>query len=69
MTIIRAEIRQWQLRQNVVEGKIYNDTGDIYDDGENIVVIGIKDIRESPTFFLIQTDHGIYKLDKEERNE
>lgn len=67
MTIIRAEIRKWLLRKNTIEGKIYKDAGDIYDDGEDIVIIGIKRVAEASNFFLVETDYGIYKLDKDER--
>lgn len=69
MTLIRAEIRQWRINHTAIEGKIYKDTGDIYDDGESIVLLGIREVRESPTFFLVMTDHGIYKLEKDERDE
>jgi len=67
MTIIRAEIRSWSLNKNSIEGKIYKDTGDIYDDGEDVVILGIKQVAEGSNFFLVETDHGVYKLEKEEK--
>lgn len=67
MTIIRAEIRKWLLKSNTIQGKIYKDTADIYDDGEDVTIIGIKQVKECSTFFLVETDFGVYKLEKEER--
>lgn len=67
MSIIRAEIRKWRLKEATIEGDIYKDTADVYDDGEHVVIMGIRKVSESPTFFLVETDFGVYKLDKEER--
>lgn len=67
MSIIRAEIRKWRLKETSIEGDIYKDTSDVYDDGEHVVIMGIKKVREGATFFLVETDYGVYKLDKEER--
>lgn len=70
MTTIRAEIRKWHLRDAdgiVVWGKIYKDTAEIYDDGEEVVFIGVKNIQETATYFLVEADSGIYKLEKEEQ--
>lgn len=67
MTTFRAEIRKWSLNKNTIEGKIYKDTAEVYDDGENVVIIGIKKVWEGPSYFSVETDFGIYKLDKEER--
>lgn len=66
MTTIRAEIRKWLLKSNTIQGKIYKDTAEVYDDGEDVVIIGIKKIAESTNFFTAETDFGIYKLEKEE---
>lgn len=66
MSLIRAEIRSWWRNGHAIEGKIYKDTGDIYDDGEDIVLLSILKIKEAPTFFLVETDNGIYKLEKDE---
>jgi hypothetical protein len=67
MTIIRAEIRKWSLKGATIEGKVFNDTSDVYDDGEHCVIIGIKKVIEASNFFLIETDFGIYKCEKDER--
>lgn len=66
MTIIRAEIRQWWRSRTAIQGKIYKDSAEIYDDGEDIVIIGIKKVLEGSTFFLVETDYGVYKLEKDE---
>lgn len=65
--IIRAEIRRWRRNAKAVEGFVYNDKQDCFEDGESIVILLIKDVRESPTFFLIETEGGIYKLPKDEK--
>lgn len=67
MSIIRAELRKWKLHKASIEGMIYKDTADIYDDGEHVVIMGIKKVHEGATFFLVETDFGVYQLQKEER--
>lgn len=67
MSIIRAEIRNWWRNGKAIEGQIYKDTGDIYDDGDDIILLSIRRIEEGSTFFLVETDNGIYKLEKDER--
>lgn len=67
--LIRAEIRQWQLNKASIEGKIYKDASDIFDDGDDVCIVGIVRVAEGATFFLVETDFGVYKLDKDEKRE
>lgn len=76
--IIRAEIRRWRRRTEIVagvklaneiiEGYIYKDVDAIYDDGEHITIIGYRNLVEASTFYLVETHYGsIFKLEKDER--
>ena len=67
MTTIRAEIRQWRHNRRSIEGLCYGDTKAVYFDGEAIVILSIREILESPNFFIVVTDTDTYKLNKEER--
>lgn len=69
---ITGELRKWRLlvkpnngALGVVVGYMYNDTHDIWDDGDN-AVIQIRDWVESANFFLAVTHHSAIKCMKDE---
>ncbi len=69
---ITGELRKWRLlvkpglmQQGIVMGKMYNDTNDIWEDGED-AVIHISDWVESVQFFLAVTHHSAIRCMKDE---
>lgn len=75
---ITGELRKWrlhkidpeekgQLRSGTVVGKMYNDINDIYEDGDEAIVL-FNDWVESPNFYLAITKYSCVKCPKDEEN-
>ncbi len=64
--LIRAEIRQWRLKNGEVDGRVYFDTKDIFDDGDYISM-HYTDLREGGGFRLVQVNNDLYKLYDDEK--
>jgi hypothetical protein len=69
---ITGELRKWQVkvmevgsRRGIITGKMYNDTLDIWEDGDD-AVIHFTDFVESANFYLAVTHHSCLKCMKDE---
>lgn len=60
-----AEIRRWSRNGNSFLGKIYNDRRDLFDDGEDVVVIPLK-IHDAVNYLILETEVCLFKLEKSE---
>ena len=63
---ITAELRRWRRRDNRVEGYIYGDIHEVWEDGERGSLGPIVDVVESVNWYLFVTNTEVYKAPKEE---
>lgn len=66
---ITAELRKWRRNGDYVEGYIYNDVADVWEDGDRALIYPIIDWVESVNFFLAVTNTACYKCPKDEERE
>ena len=62
--MITTEVRQWQRKSYGFVGLAYNDTRDVYYDGENIEIRDVIEIIDTPNCFYAYTALHTYRLDK-----
>lgn len=65
--MITAELRNWWRDGKAIRGRVYNDTRDIYDDGDEIILLNIKHVHETPVSYIIECETVCYKADKDEQ--
>lgn len=67
---ITAELRKWRRRPEegtlIVEGYIYNDINDVWEDGDLALIYPVIDWVESVNFYLAVTNTACYKCPKDE---
>lgn len=65
---ITAELRKWhKLDDQHVEGFVYDDINEVWEDGERALLFPIIQWVESPNFWLAITNTACYKLSKDEQ--
>ena len=66
--LIRGMLRKWKFTNSGVEGYVYQDTHDVYEDGEHISLLNIKDKRETANFWLFESFTGpVWRADKDDQ--
>jgi len=66
-SIIRAEIRQWELHDhNQISGFVYNDRNEIFDDGDGITMTYDR-LVQGGGFALVEVNKSIYKIYDDEK--
>lgn len=67
---VTAELRKWRydsVRQKV-EGFIYNDVNDVWEDGDFALIYPVIQWVESANFYLAVTNTACYKCSKDEES-
>lgn len=63
---VTAELRKWRRNGEYIEGYIYQDINDIWEDGDHAILGPVLSWPESANFYLAVTLTACYKLSKDE---
>ena len=65
---VTAELRKWRYSPETkqVEGHIYNDINDVWEDGDLALIYPVVEWVESTNFYLAVTNTACYKCPKDE---
>ena len=63
---ITAELRKWRRNGSHIEGYVYNDVNDIWEDGDHALIYPVISWVESANFYLAVTHTACYKCSKDE---
>jgi hypothetical protein len=65
---IRGQLRNWHTHKKAVVGQVFSDEKEIYDNGDAITLLNIKEQQEGATYFLFITNTGdVWKADKDDQ--
>lgn len=64
---ITAELRKWRRNGDAVEGFVYNDINDCWEDGEWAYFTNTEWF-ESANFYLVRVGGSVYKCSKDEES-